>query len=109
MRFLLAVPFLVVLVAFALSNQQPVAVGLWPFEGSLQVPLSIAVLVAMGGSFFTGALLLWFSAVNARRRARRAERKLQRLDAEILDLRGRLAQASASPPPARATNLLPSP
>jgi lipopolysaccharide assembly protein A len=109
MRLLLAVPFLVVLVAFALSNQQPVTVGLWPFDGSLQVPLSIAVLVPMGVSFFLGALLLWFSAVSARRQARRAERKALRVDAEASELRRRLDQAVASGPPVRSTTLPPSP
>ncbi len=54
MRLLVATPFLLLLVLFALSNRQPVAIGLWPTDLTWQVPLSIAVLIAAGLAFLLG-------------------------------------------------------
>jgi uncharacterized integral membrane protein len=116
MRPLLAAPLLVLLVAFALSNQQPVTLGLWPADVTWQCPLSIAVLVPAGVSFFLGALLLWFSAMAARRRAHRAEYAMRLLEAQVKELKARLAQPGMSQPglplassrPVRAPSLLPS-
>jgi len=84
LRSLLLLPFLVVLVAFALSNPQPVALRIWPVDFySLQVPLSIAILAASGLFFFLGALFVWFGSVMARGRAGRAERRAAALEAEL--------------------------
>jgi uncharacterized integral membrane protein len=84
LRALLLLPFLVVLVAFALSNPQPVQLRIWPLDFyTLEVPLSIAILVAAGGFFFLGALFVWFGSVAAHGRAGRAERRAAALHAEL--------------------------
>jgi len=84
LRTLLLLPFLVVLVAFALSNSQPVQLKIWPLDFySLEAPLSIAILVAGGLFFFLGALFVWFGSVAARGRAGRAERRAAALEAEL--------------------------
>ena len=57
LRALIALPFLAVLVLFALSNQQPVQIVLWPTDISLELPLSIAVLAISAVFFLAGALL----------------------------------------------------
>ena len=54
LRALLLIPFLIVLVAFALSNPQHVQLALWPTDLSLEAPLSIAILAASGSFFFLG-------------------------------------------------------
>lgn len=90
MRLLVAIPFLALLVAFALSNTQPVRLGLWPTDLSADVPLSVAVLVAMGIAFLAGGLLVWLQALAQRRRARRAEEAVRRLEAQLAALRSRL-------------------
>jgi uncharacterized integral membrane protein len=83
LRILLLLPFLVLLVVFALSNPQPVKLGIWPTDYSIEVPVSIAILTASGLFFFLGALFVWFGAIAARSRHRRAERRAATLEAEL--------------------------
>ena len=97
MRLLLALPLLLLLVLFALSNSQPVHLGLWPTDLSAEAPLSVAVLAAMGAAFFLGGLLVWFQALAQRRRARRAEETVRRLEAQVAALKSRLPPLA--PPP----------
>jgi lipopolysaccharide assembly protein A len=97
-RALIAAPFLLLLVLFALSNAQPVRVGLWPTNLSFESPLSIAVLVAMGAAFLFGALMLWVDLVAARRRMRRAEYAQRLLEAQVQELKARLSGPQLPPP-----------
>jgi uncharacterized integral membrane protein len=90
LRILIAAPFLILMVLFALSNPPPVTLGLWPTDFTIQVPLSLAILAAMGIGFFFGALLLWVSVVGARGRARRAERQVRQLEAQVQELKVRV-------------------
>ncbi len=91
LRFIILLPFLILLIAFALSNPQPVPLGLWPTDFSVEVPVSIAILVSSGLFFFLGALFVWFGSVAARTRHRRAERRARALEAEL--------KTHTSPPP----------
>jgi putative membrane protein len=108
MRALIAIPLLLLLVLFALSNPAPVRLGLWPTDLWVQVPLSLAVLGAMAVAFLLGGLFVWFNALGQRRRARRAEARVRALDQQIEGLKARLAQQAeqarqpgpALPPPA---------
>jgi lipopolysaccharide assembly protein A len=63
------------------------------------VPLSLAVLGAMGVAFLLGALLLWMSTLAARHRARRAEYQVRLLEAQVAELK---ARKPAPGPPAVA-------
>jgi uncharacterized integral membrane protein len=83
LRALLLAPFLLVLIAFALSNPQPVTLALWPTDVTLEAPLSIATLVMAGVFFLLGAVIVWLPALGHRRRARRAERRARALEAEL--------------------------
>lgn len=83
LRALLLFPFLVVLVAFALSNPQPVTLGLWPTDLTLEAPLSLATLVIAGVFFLLGAVVVWLPGLGHRIRARRAERRARSLSEEI--------------------------
>lgn len=93
-RALIFAPLLFLLVLFALSNPQPVHLGLWPTDFFIDIPLSITVLLAMAVAFVLGALLLWLAALGARLRARRAEHAVRMLEAQVSELKSRLAQAS---------------
>ena len=93
LRILVAAPFLFLLVLFALSNPQPVEFRLWPTDNTLTSPLSLAVLIGMGIAFIAGALLLWMSVLAARRRARRAEYRARLLEAQVEELKAKLAPA----------------
>jgi putative membrane protein len=81
MRFVIAAPFLLLLVLFALSNTAPVTLGLWPTDFALRLPVSVAVLGAMALAFIAGALLVWCEALRQRGRARRAEARVRLLEA----------------------------
>ncbi|MEJ0020641.1 MAG: LapA family protein [Acetobacteraceae bacterium] len=93
MRLLIAIPLLLVLVLFALSNTAPVRLGLWPTDYTLQLPLSLAVLLAMAVAFLAGGTLVWFNELGQRRRARRAEHTVRLLEAQVQELKARLPQA----------------
>jgi uncharacterized integral membrane protein len=98
MRLLIAVPLLVLLVLFALSNTAPVRFGLWPTDFALQVPLSLAVLCAMAIAFLVGGLIVFVSELSQRRRARHAEQSVRLLEAQVQELKARLPQAELPPP-----------
>lgn len=98
MRVLIAVPLLLLLVLFALSNTAPVRIGLWPTDFAIEVPLSLAVLAGMGAAFLLGGLIVWTSALAQRRRARRAEAEVRMLDEQVTELKARLAQANPGVP-----------
>jgi uncharacterized integral membrane protein len=101
LRIVIAAPLLLVLVLFALSNPQPTSFSLWPTDIVVQLPLSLAVLGAMAVAFIAGALVLWFSVLGARRRARRAELTVRLLEAQVAELQAKLA------PPSTVASLLP--
>lgn len=83
MRILLAAPLLFLLVLFALSNRQPVELGLWPTDVSIEVPVSLAVLGIAGLFFLFGALVAWAGTIAERDRARRAEATIRQLEAQL--------------------------
>ena len=101
MRLVIAIPLLIILVVFALSNTEPVRLGFWPTGLALDVPLSVAVLVGMAVAFVVGALIVWVGELGQRRRARRAEHTAQLLEEQVRELKGRLATrpgAALTPP-----------
>lgn len=85
------------LVVFALSNTQIVRLGVWPTDYSIDVHLSVAILIAMAVAFLVGAFVVWLSELSQRRRARRAERSVRTLQAQIEALQ---AHTPMSLPPA---------
>jgi uncharacterized integral membrane protein len=97
MRLLIAAPFLIVLVLFALSNPEPVNLTLWPTDFALQMPLSLAILAAMAIAFLLGGMVVWFNELGQRRRARRAEERVRILEAETQELRARLPVTGTLP------------
>ena len=86
-----ALPFILLLIVFALSNAGTVALGLWPTDLSVDVPLSLAVLGAGAVFFILGALVVGIGSLNQRRRARRAENRIRLLEGELESLRLRPA------------------
>jgi uncharacterized integral membrane protein len=98
MRLLIALPLLLLLVLFALSNKEPVPLRFWPTDYSLVLPLSLAVIGSMAVAFLVGALLVWVSALAQRRRARRAEQTVRLLEAQVQELKARLPQPAVPPP-----------
>lgn len=98
LRLLIAAPFILVIVVFALSNRQPVQLGLWPTDVSVSVPLALAILAPVAVAFFLGAVTMWFAAIGQRRRAGRAERRASLLAADLAKLREAPRAGTALPP-----------
>lgn len=96
----LIVTFIVCLpiVVFALSNPEMVRLGIWPTDYGIDVHLSLAILIAMAFAFLLGALVVWISELAQRRRARRAERTVRMLEAQVEQLKARLGAPTALPP-----------
>ncbi len=88
-RALVVAPLAVLLVLFALSNQQPVRLTLWPFDLEWDASLALAVLVVAALAFLLGAGIAWGASLPHRVRERR-------LRAEVTALRAQLPP----PPPA---------
>jgi lipopolysaccharide assembly protein A len=92
MRLLIALPLLLLLVLFALSNRQSVSLHVWPTDYAATLPLSLAVLGGMALAFIAGGFLVWVSELVQRRRARQAERTVRLLEAQVQELKARLAE-----------------
>ncbi|MBN8897899.1 MAG: hypothetical protein BGO51_17520 [Rhodospirillales bacterium 69-11] len=100
MRWLIAAPFLLILVLFALSNTEAVRLALWPTDFALEMPLSLVILAAMALAFLVGGMFVWFAELGQRRRARRAEHTIRVLERQIEELKARLPATAALPPAA---------
>jgi len=90
MRWFLAIPPLILLLLFTLSNADTVPLKLWPFDWKYEMPLSVAILTAAGLGLLLGGLLVWITELGQRRRARRAEETVRLLEEQIRDLKARL-------------------
>jgi uncharacterized integral membrane protein len=97
LRLIIAAPLLLLLVLFALSNRAPVRLGIWPTDYTIEVPVSIAVLVGAAIAFLLGGLLVWINELGQRRRARRAEDNVRVLEQRLDELKARLARPLAPP------------
>ena len=89
-RWVVGIPLLLLMVLFALSNTELVRLGLFPFgQLPFEVPLSMAILAALGVGYFLGGLHLWIPALQHRRRARRAEEAMRLMEAKHQELQAR--------------------
>ena len=83
--WLAAIPVALLVVAFAVANRQPVGLELWPLPWSLDIPLYLAVLAALGIGVVVGAAAAGLSILRTRRRAgthrRRADSLARQLEA----------------------------
>jgi len=97
LRLIIGLPLVLLLVLFALSNAEPVRIGIWPTDYSLETPLSIAVLTGAAIAFLLGGLLVWINELGQRRRARRAEDMVRMLEERVEELRAQLPRPLAPP------------
>ena len=72
-----------VLAAFVASNGKPVTLGLWPLSFVLDLPLYLAVLLALLIGFVTGALSVWIGGRRRRRELRERGRRIAVLEREL--------------------------
>lgn len=93
--WIITLPVTVIVVIFAISNLNAIAVGFWPLEGTFSLPLYIAVLTTFLVGFVCGGVVLWFSAGKVRRRARKFEYEAVGLKREITSLKQQVSQQAA--------------
>ncbi len=102
MRVLYWLPILViaaVLSLFAASNREPVSLGLWPLPYLADVPLYLAVFIALLGGLIVGAAAAWVRGGRCRREVRRCRRRNEALARELAATQAQLA-SEAQPPAA---------
>jgi uncharacterized integral membrane protein len=76
-----------VVALFAFSNQQEVAVTLFPLPYELALPLYVLIPALFLGGYALGALSAWPAQVAARRRLRKEKKRSDQLEQEISRLR----------------------
>jgi uncharacterized integral membrane protein len=108
------VPLAVVIVAFAVANRQNVTVSLDPFNpdvpaASLTKPLFVVILAVLILGVIIGGVAAWLRQTKWRRTARRLEREVTNLRAEVAALTRNSAPAAAATSVAPAERLQISP
>lgn len=86
----------IVLAAFAVSNRETVALGLWPLPWLLDLPIYLAVLGALLLGFLAGALGAWVAGQRRRRELRRLRRQIAALERELAATQAQLPAAPGS-------------
>lgn len=99
LKWLVLAPVIIVFLAFAIANREPVRVVLDPLPGDasdLQVtaPLFLVLLLAIGIGVLAGGFATWIAQGRHRRAARHARSDLDRLRNEAENLRAQLAARS---------------
>jgi lipopolysaccharide assembly protein A len=85
-----------ILSLFAASNRHTVSLGLWPLPYLMDVPLYLAILVALLGGLAIGAAATWIRGGRSRRELRRCRRRNEALSRELAATQARLADAAQS-------------
>ena len=80
----------VLLIPFAISNREPVSLGLWPLPFLVDLPLYLLVLVLLLGGFIIGAAATWIAGRHLRRELRRRRRRVEALERELTAARSQL-------------------
>jgi uncharacterized integral membrane protein len=87
----------IVLALFAISNRETVALGFWPAPFLVELPLYVAVLVALLLGFLIGEFAAWLAGRRRRREARRRSRRIALLEGELLATQAQLASPASAP------------
>jgi uncharacterized integral membrane protein len=80
---ILGIVILVLVMAFALSNKEPVTVAMWPFKDSVQAPLYAVGLVPLAFGFFAGSFWGLISSLSHRLHARQLHKELTTLKRDL--------------------------
>jgi len=100
--WIVGLPLLLAAGFFAVANRDTVAVSLWPFAETLQMPLFLAIAAPFYAGFALGAVIAWGASGRARARARETSRRAAELQRENEALKARLDQLAIGTSPAAA-------
>jgi len=82
-RLLVALVALIIIVAFAVANRQPVDISFAPFPVTLELPLYGAFLFGLIVGVLVGGIGVWLAGHSRRRRARRLRRQVGTLENQV--------------------------
>ncbi|GAN69533.1 lipopolysaccharide assembly protein LapA domain-containing protein [Acetobacter orleanensis] len=92
-RLTVVIPFLLALVIFSASNQDPL--DMWLLTYSWKCSAGVLALIVAAISFIMGAFCLWVAELVQRRRARKAEQRIKELEVQLAQVQA--ASAVAAP------------
>lgn len=98
LSFLVTLPLIVVVAAFAVMNRAWVPINLWPLRETVELPLPLIVLGGVGLGLLVGAIIGWLSAAPARRRAREERAQVRALEARLAEMTRQHAAAGEERP-----------
>ena len=88
-----------VLIPFALSNREPISLGLWPLPFFVDLPLYLLVLSLLLAGFVIGAAATCIGGRRKRRELRRGRRRVEALERELTTARSQLADLTGTGKP----------
>ncbi|BBK29430.1 uncharacterized protein DUF1049 [Stella humosa] len=101
--WLLTLPLLAAIAAFAVTNRGLVSLELWPLPFIVTVPAFLVILSAVSVGLAIGAAATWVSAGIQRRELRRRGRRIDALEREVQTLRRRIAEGDGGAGPTLGT------
>ena len=94
--WVVAVAAAIFLIPFAVSNREPVSLGLWPLPFLIDLPLYLLVLLVLLAGFVIGATLGWIAGRRGRRELRRRRRRVEALERELAATQSKLANQTGT-------------
>lgn len=95
-RWILALPFIVGAVLFALTHKQIVSITWNPFGAPVDLPLYFVALVFLGAGFLLGAFMAWIGMGKVRKERRHQKKKLKQLEKDIDTANKKIMELSAT-------------
>jgi len=80
---LIFVPLAIMFGIFAIENRVPLSIKIWPFSEKYEVWMSVCIFGVLIAGIILGLVIGWLSGVDWRRRARRAEQRLRKLENQL--------------------------
>jgi uncharacterized integral membrane protein len=81
--WIIGAPLALLMAVFAVANRHDVRLELWPLPWSVDLPVYLAVLGALGLGLVAGIVLTWLSGHGARHAARVNKNRAQSLARQI--------------------------
>ena len=80
----------VVLILFAVSNRETVAVGFWPLPFLVEVPLYLLCFLSLAIGALIGMAIAWMAGHRTRRELRARRRRIDALERELVATQSQL-------------------